>query len=114
MVNPERGEVSLTLRGVTVTLAPEMSSWAVVSHAIKTKSLSDLMTQVQGTEPYTMYACLDAFITQKDRAVEIKSAIKTFGDLAKVSAAMVEVVSVLLEDEDDDSPKNGKPEVAKN
>lgn len=108
MVNPERGEVKLTVRDETVTLAPEMARFAVVSHEIGTQSLQDLLTRIQGAEPHAMYACISAFTIAGD-ARAMRQAVVTFEDLATVSKAMLEVVSSLI----GEPSKNGQGEAEK-
>lgn len=95
MVNPERGEVELKIGDEVATLSPEMARFANVSHALKTKSLADLLSQIQNVEPYTMYACLDAFVSDGD-VKALKQSMTTFKDLSTVSKAMLEVISALM------------------
>ena len=98
MVNPERGEVELKLGEVKVTLAPEMARFAALSHSLGTKSLKDILERIQGMEPYTMYACVDAFTKDGD-VVAIKGKMESFTSLSKVSQAMSKVIGALSDDD---------------
>lgn len=105
MVNPERGEVELTIDGVSITLAPEMQRFAALSHQLGTKSLQDLLTRINGLEPYTMYAFIDSFAVGGD-VKTLKEKLADFSKLILVQKAALEVVVCLSGDD----TKNGKGE----
>lgn len=86
--NPERGEVELVINGVKGVICAEMANLAMLSKELGTKSLRELFERLQGVEPYTMYAVIDALLVNGD-AKALKTAIRTPMDLAIVSAAAV-------------------------
>lgn len=100
--NPERGEVDLVIGDEKGVLCAEMARLAILSSQIGTRTMRDLFERLQGVEPFAMYAAIDALLVDGDPKA-IKQAMRTPGDLAIVSAAVIKSLGAFVED----SPKNG-------
>lgn len=81
-----------------------MQGMATLSQRIGTKSLMELFERIQGSELFTMYACIEC-LTVEGNPNTLAKAIKTPLDIAKVQEAVVVSLSSMLEEE----PKNGEP-----
>lgn len=115
MVNPERGEVELTIGDVTVILSPEFHRFGALSSKIRTKSTQELIERISGLEVETMYACVDCF-TSEGNLVSLKQEMEKLGfdSLRPISDAMNKIIALNFSaQETGKSAKNGKPEVMK-
>jgi hypothetical protein len=96
LVNPERGEMLLEVKGAKVILCAEMPRLAAFSAKLGKPPLQKIFDLVNNAEVETLYNdFLDCFIIDGDVGA-LKSKIVDYNDLGKVQAAAIKVLEAFV------------------